>query len=372
MTMRTRQVFLITFLLTCLMVAGLSEWVLRVSGKWIGRHSDTMFKIIEYDDYLGWRLKPSLSEKVSLVDVENISVRTNQDGFWDQEFSKEKPPGKCRMAFLGDSFAWGFGVHEEERFGNLVRKENEKWESLNFAVPGYGADQSLLLWRRMVRNYRPDLVVLTLYSNDYFDNLYHVRHGRQKPYFKLGEGDRLTLQNVPVGPENFWNNGIFHQVAPPYASFFSRPVQRRSRILHWLAKNSDTARLLYTLFRGLSAGSRSGSHQESSEEAPLSLRRTQTRLMGAIVDELADEVEAAGSHLLVLFAGDSSLLDKDQVEHFWQHKISFLDVTTETLERNRLGAVSPLYYSYSRHWTPKAHAIVARLLEDEIERRGWC
>src|SRR5688572_11290724 len=130
--MRRLAFKIITVLTACLVGLLLGEIMLRVSGIWVGRHSDTMFTVMDYDGELGWKMKPNVSGTVSYVDVENIPVRGNSLGFWDREFRLEKDPKRRRIVFLGDSFTWGLGVREDERFTNIVEANHSQYESFNF------------------------------------------------------------------------------------------------------------------------------------------------------------------------------------------------------------------------------------------------
>lgn len=362
----------------CLVSVLLAEALLRVSRVWVGRHSDTMFTIIEHDDRLGWRLKPNLTATVDLVDVEGIPVRSNSAGFWDREFALAKPAGRCRVAFLGDSFTWGTGVREEERFTNLLEAANPEWESLNFGVPGYGTDQALLLWEETAARYRPDLVILTVYQNDYGDNMHQVRFGRPKPYFELTGDRELALRNVPVGPGDFWRDGVFNRAAPPYASLFPEPVQKRSRVMHWLAKHSDLARLSYTLLRVRSAAvkareeSPTAGAAASGDAEPTPAQRVQVRLLGAIVERLAGRVRESGGRFAVALAGDDVPQYGLQRSELKRAGIASLDVTTGVLARGLPGGRRLIYYQYSQHWTPRAHRAVADLIAERIREQALC
>lgn len=382
-----RATFAVVALATGLLVGVfMAEGGLRLAGMWIGRHSDTMFTIIEHDSIFGWRMKPNVNETIDLVDVEGVPVRSNSLGFWDKEFDLKKPSDRCRIVFLGDSFAWGFGVREGERFANLVASANPRWESLNFAVPGYGTDQSLLLWQHITRHYRPDLVVLTIYQNDYVDNMSTVRYGREKPYFRLKDGKKLELKNVPVRATDFWDNGIYHQAAPEYASFFRMPIQKRSRTLHWLAKHSDLARFGYTVLRRNDLGLevwekarklyerrpvRAYSSDTDNSDTHLVIQ-TQVRLLGGLVRELAEEVEETGARFAVVLSGDSVPHYELQKKAFREDGILFFEATTDILAALVPEGGQHLYYPYSKHWTPVAHRAVAELIGKNISAKGLC
>lgn len=101
-------------------------------------------------------------------------LRINSAGFRDIERSHEKPDGTLRIAVLGDSIAFGWGVKEEERFSNVLEKIlNEETsgivprvECLNFGVPGYNSVMEEALLVDTVLDYHPDVVVVNLVTND--------------------------------------------------------------------------------------------------------------------------------------------------------------------------------------------------------------
>lgn len=99
------------------------------------------------------------------------SIRTNSAGYREREFDRPKPPGVYRIAFLGDSFAFGQGIREEERMSNLLERELKKRlggiEVLNFGNPGHNtADEVKVLKTDVLPEVAPDFVLLQWYVND--------------------------------------------------------------------------------------------------------------------------------------------------------------------------------------------------------------
>ncbi|MGC8742108.1 MAG: SGNH/GDSL hydrolase family protein [Candidatus Sumerlaeaceae bacterium] len=101
-------------------------------------------------------------------------LRINSAGFRDREHTRKKTMGTFRVAILGDSVAFGWGVKEEERFSNvleaILNSETSaplpRAECLNFAVPGYNSVMEEALLQDNVFAYEPDVVVVNLVTND--------------------------------------------------------------------------------------------------------------------------------------------------------------------------------------------------------------
>lgn len=94
-----------------------------------------------------------------------VQVTTNRLGFRDREWSVAKPPGRTRIAVLGDSFVEAIQVPIEETAPRqLERLLNERLapasiEALNFGVSNFGVGQYLMTYDHYVRQFQPDFVV---------------------------------------------------------------------------------------------------------------------------------------------------------------------------------------------------------------------
>ncbi len=106
-----------------------------------------------------------------------IAVTTNRDGMRDyrRDYAPGKQQGVYRIALIGDSFVFGFGVQDSETVaarleGALNRQRGRKYAVLNFGVPGYGQAEELLNYENKVRRFAPDAAVLFYFSNDLGNN----------------------------------------------------------------------------------------------------------------------------------------------------------------------------------------------------------
>lgn len=148
-----------------------------------------------YDPLLGWRNIPGWEATTF-----DRRLRINSLGLRDREHPYQKPPGVRRILVLGDSYAWGYGVSDEEIFTEVLEQrlagEPGNWEVLNSGVSGWGTDQEYLYLVHEGFRYDPDLVVVAFYLlNDPLNNINSMQYGLHKPFF---EDESLTLANTPV------------------------------------------------------------------------------------------------------------------------------------------------------------------------------
>jgi lysophospholipase L1-like esterase len=95
-------------------------------------------------------------------------VRHNHYDYRGGEFEEVKPAGVYRVAVMGDSFTYGNGVREDERFSNLVGAalRDRHVEVLNFGFPGNNWPEHVRTLERRVLRLRPDFVLLQWGTND--------------------------------------------------------------------------------------------------------------------------------------------------------------------------------------------------------------
>jgi lysophospholipase L1-like esterase len=149
----------------------------------------------EYDDLLGWAHRPNMSAGFSRQEF-SVDVTINSNRLRDHEYPVGRNE-KNRMLVLGDSFGWGYGVDLTDRFDEVLERRHSDWEIINASVSGYGTDQQFLYLRDRGIVFKPDVVLLLLYSNDFVNNNAAAQYFLNKPYFTL-QGTDLELHNTPV------------------------------------------------------------------------------------------------------------------------------------------------------------------------------
>ena len=99
-------------------------------------------------------------------------VETNNHGLRGEDFSSEKDPATLRILTIGDSITDGFFVDNRATWQYVLRGEMEsrlgtRVEVVNGARGGGSIDRELVLLKRYAPTVKPDLVVLTVVSNDF-------------------------------------------------------------------------------------------------------------------------------------------------------------------------------------------------------------
>jgi hypothetical protein len=161
------------------------------------------------DRDLGWKLKPGVSGEWNGEGASFVQV--NSDGLRDREHTKTKPPNTLRVAVLGDSFTEAIHVPIEQTFWSKLERKlgncdavkgRKKVEVINFGVQGYGTAQELMMLRKKVWDYSPDIVVLAFFiGNDVINNSPQLEYDHYRPFFVYDASGKLvpdmSFRNLP-------------------------------------------------------------------------------------------------------------------------------------------------------------------------------
>ena len=101
---------------------------------------------------------------------------TNKRGLRDKrDFAYDKPPGVLRVLSLGDSHTQGYEVRQEATFSAVLERYLEahgvRAQVLNAGVSGFSTAEELAYLIGEGYKYKPDVVVVGFYANDFDDNL---------------------------------------------------------------------------------------------------------------------------------------------------------------------------------------------------------
>jgi hypothetical protein len=155
----------------------------------------------EFEDMV-YELKPKLDGS-----FRDRPVRTNSFGMRGPECTLSRPPNTFRIAGLGDSHMFGWGVGQDETYMHLVEERlnaaaaaaagGRRYELLNFAVPGYNTVMEVATYEHRAKAFAPDLVLLHFVGNDFgLPHFMQLPRG-QEPGLHLYLADFLRARFAP-------------------------------------------------------------------------------------------------------------------------------------------------------------------------------
>ena len=234
-------------------------------------------------------------------------VRINAAGFRHGELAPAAPPpGRLRIAVLGDSFSEALQVNEPITWAQQLQARlqasadcplrkglGDGVEVLNFGVGGYGTGQQLLTWRHQASAYRPRLVLLLLYpGNDFTDNEPTARADR--PVFRLTADGRLE-------EDQSFRRTLSYRWRTSLPGRLVDGLMNHSRVLQLL---NETKNRLAALRR------MQGRPTDATSRIPLTPAASDSAwaVTKALLSQLDREVRASGARLVVVSASSPDQL----------------------------------------------------------------
>jgi hypothetical protein len=360
-----------------------------VVDRWRSQPGAIRNPLVRYHPSLGWDKPPGAEGWIRRPEY-NVHLLINSHGLRGPDRGYEKPRGVHRTLLLGDSFAEGYTVSEEE----TVRARLEALldaagcpphEVLNGGTAAYSTDQEYLFFLEEGARFQPDVVVLLFFYNDLAGD---TPGDLDKPRFDV-VGERLVLRNSPV---------------PPPAS--GRRETRPFAVKPW--RGSMALRLLSDRTSGANPHlhrflARLGLVEPESEEAmPRELwpfgpgHKDDVALMWrrarALLAALKDAVESHGARLVVFyvparFEVDDRAWDLTREKYamgrrWWRRERVFEDLRAACGSlglplvdpRDEMRAAEAegraAYFVRDGHWTAEGHAVAARQIAESLGREG--
>ncbi len=281
-------------------------------------------ELYEASDVYGYHLTPSQVRTYSYPEKNPrlLTVRSNGHGFRShREF--QDSDNRRRILIAGDSFVFGQGVEESERFSNKLEEFEPTWRVDNLGMTGWGLDLMLMAFEAVGGFASPDVLVLSIYTDDLHRvSPYYSGVGFLNPRYQLRGGQ---LEKVPY-PElgTFQKMHIYQALYQGYWKFSNIEWEINTAILEKFIALSKTHgfSLVILYIPG----------------------RAQTS-QGRAVD--AERGERVGK-----FATN--------------HGIPFLDVSSQihVTPRDRV------FIPNNSHLNPKGHEVVARALHQFLRSQG--
>lgn len=362
MTPRAERVFFVLWCVALVAAAELvSRWFVPLEQvpRWHGFHVG--------DSVLAYRMAPHLDGRIWFT--RHVPIRTNSLGLRDREYGA-RVPGVRRVLTIGDSQTLGL-VPEPHTLARRLERELESaggdWEVINAGVLGYGTEQELDYLRRLLPVYQPDLVVLTVFPNDVFDNRFDPR-----ARWYVGEDGYLhsrTEAPVPLPGLRPGLGGV-HDWMARHVNLYALATRAGTRLAHPTrgatrpARRPDYARLL----------------ARDRDAAELRDWARTDSLLG----EAVQAARAGGAGILLVDGGnraavswamwpadtDTSAWDLDQQTRLLAAAAARAGAPmVHVMDAFRAAPLPPaLYVPADDHWTPAGYEVAAKAIAPAIRK----
>ncbi|MEO9225326.1 MAG: SGNH/GDSL hydrolase family protein [Gemmatimonadaceae bacterium] len=297
-----------------------------------------------YEDYIadpvvGWTLKPNQNVKTK---VGGFPVSVNSDGFRAAPLVRSKDSTRVRIFALGNSATFGWGVHQDSVYHQIVARmlnrtaaasgSRTHYEIINAGVNAYNTYQAYQLMQRIDTAYHPDGYIFAFAFNDVWN-----RFGRLPPRQR-----DAVLTGVRV-----------------------KNVLRKSALYNWLIE--ARGRALYDRIRGRITGREALAHGGTSPDSVRDLEDYERTLDS--VTAFAHELHRSLSFVVLASKSRSP---------FWPYQQVMLQVgagaavpTANMISSFAAGPPDSLYLADDPvHPTEYGHRLVAEQLYAELCRHA--
>ncbi len=194
----------------------------------------TRDELIAFDRTFGWRPRPHLNTHHLMGDL--FKIVTDGDGWRGRATLAESD-----IVAIGDSFAAGYGVGENDIFANLAKRLRVK----PIGIGGYSMVQELLWMRELAPALRGKLVVWFIYfGNDLYDNLSPELRGYRKPFLRERRDDdgwdivsnHVTAEPWPIAARA--RKGHVHMATLAQLCAETHLATRAYRACEWLVEQA--------------------------------------------------------------------------------------------------------------------------------------
>jgi lysophospholipase L1-like esterase len=320
----------------------------------------------QYDEMLGWADKPNI-EGVHVQKEWSTQIRINSKGLRDQEYEYKKPDGIKRVVVLGDSFTWGYGVEEYERFTEVLEDTLlENWQVINLGNPAYGNDQELLIFENEGVKYNPDLVVVAFYMNDIMDNLAIGDHDMPRPLFVLNDDNKLILTNVPLPRKGEDNDDNVKENVTLFLSF-RRFMSHHSHAYSFISDRIVSSPDLLNFFKKIGIADK-----RTTSRGKYGFNHYNWNLTKAILKEIDAVAKTNNAKTMIVIIPTREQVYKNRdleingalIDFGKESNIPVLDLLPEFREHAKNS--EQLYFKIDRHWNANGHKLAAELIYDKL------
>ncbi len=341
---RYRWVLVLGTVVLCL---GSMEVAIRTLSP-LQRYVGPFGSFFQFDPQLGWAGIPNLDARFCKVDFD-VHVQHDANGYRMKQ-SRELPFGTPVVAFLGDSFTWGWGVEDGQVLTDVVQTcAGSTLDVKNFGVNAYGTlQESLLLKKLLSEGLKPSVVVVLFFQNDFSDT---VGPDKKRPSVDV-KGSNIQILNSPVH-DDYMTDGFTRRVLDS-----SRLFQTIAYVSNLWKEKRNALALASTVYKdeAVSAEAEAGI-EYSLGQLQKSCRDSGARLVVAYIPSIRD-IQAIQQTTWV-----ETLLRVCN-----SNQIELLDLTPVFKEAS-IENPTKLYFPNDQHWNAQGHQVAGEFINAYLQHK---
>lgn len=323
---------------------------------------------VRFDRELGWVTMPDTVRKDTRVTYQN-----NRAGLRARrEYDPDPAPGTIRLAAFGESFTYCQEVDLADCWTDQLERLLPDTEVLNYGVPGYGPDQTLLRYEREGAAYHPCAVLIGFMDENVnrtvtrFYPFYQPDTGlvASKPRFLIRDGALELLPNPVADPQQLEQTAWVEATLGADDAWYYPHLFTPSP-LDWLKLYQVGRSALYRGEREDASIRRMLRSYHERDEA--------FQLSELILARLVADVRADGATPVVLLFSPASELDAMLHGRPPAHAplrdwlassgIPYVDVTDPLVDEARTSGLNAVV---DTHYRPRGNTVVARRLASTL------
>jgi len=290
-------------------------------------------------------LKPGAEALATTSDF-SVLYRLNSFGYRAQEHSLEKQNQKKRVLVFGDSFTFGEGVPDGERYTDVLAQKYPAIEVINLGVPGSGIDEEYARYHQFGSFLQPDYVIIAanwLDAERYSSDI--VKDG-------VVDSSGFNRQS----PKTTFHSDVIERNNPNLD--FELPLSKRSYFLSYLGYHISIRKMKQDM-KAFDASLWTGVTTEREREKELTEVKAIEDRTALILEAFKRDVEAQGGKFILVNIDSGTLQNiADKIPN-----VTYFDYSQKLTE---LSEKQPLTFTYDRHYNPKTHQQLGVWLSEDF------
>ncbi len=317
-------------------------------------HRNALNSFHRSDPYIGWKGHPNY-KGIYKTSIFETLIEYEADGYRKRLCNVVPREDATKIAFMGDSFAWGWGVSQGELFSDYLQDlMGKNYDIKNFGINTFATVQYKIQLEREILPFQPEYVGMLFYGNDFNDNLDPRNNNR--PYCKV-TGDQVLLMNYPIQ----------NPIGGLYKSFIGK-----SYALTFLSYYHGVFKEYLKVFRKKFRRKIKNKNNENQ-----SISREEILVFREYLWKINEICKANGIKFFVVYVPTAKNIMKPKEKRLNyletvksacnDYEIDLVDLTPRFVKSIVGAKGEPYYFSNDLHWTRSGHKLAAESIHEYLK-----